>query len=65
MRIDWSNVPKDVKEKLLVEIYDGIEAPCCEGKECIMSKTFGFDCGKDNDNHCVFRDFIGSCLYVK
>jgi hypothetical protein len=63
-RIDWSKIPKDVKDKIHWDIYD-MDPPCnWQGVECPMDK-YGIDCDRDNDNHCAVRDFIFHCLEVR
>ena len=63
-RIDWSKIPKDVKDKIHMDMY-GMDSPCMfQGVECPMAK-YGIDCDKDNDSHCAFSDFIFHCLEVR
>lgn len=61
---NWSNIPKEAKEKMFTDIWSSIDSPCSCGYKCPLEK-YGLDCEKDNNDHCLVRDFIIECLKVK
>ena len=62
---NWDAISKDTKKQILFDIWSDIDSPCSyEGHDCPLTK-YGLDCEKDNNRHCLVRDFIIECTKIE